>query len=190
MLGHLQLPGNAASTLERAHRSDADIINVEDKWLIYTIDHAPPQAKELAHLATNYWCQTQNHPEGCEHILLKPAVQVNTTLSLQDALDYHLNLCGERLEGAEGRGEEEQQCYVFGFIALTRSDWKEHGVTVVHCDRDRGKWKAEHQSGIPVGRLGFEMTRLSLNSMISANNESLLAKISWEVQPEKESCSS
>ena len=119
----LRLPDNAASILERAHRGEADTSEFDDKWLIYVTDNAPTDAKELAHLAMDNW-QPVEEPERDELNFSRPAVQVGTNISLQDALDYHLQLCELRVEGAEPRGEDEQQCYVFGFIALTRPDWK------------------------------------------------------------------
>lgn len=57
--------------------------------------------------------------------------------------------------------KDEQHFYIFGFIALTRPDWKRQGVTAVHCDKDRGKWKVTQCSGIPVDQLGMELTSVS-----------------------------
>lgn len=157
----LHLPKNAASILQRAYRGDAGVTdNDNDKWLIYVIDNAPADANELAYLAMDHW-QTVEESERDELSFSKPAVQAGTNLSLQTALDYHLHLCERRLEGREPRNEDEQQFYVFGFIALTRSDWKTHGVTVVHCDLDRGKWKVTQCSGIPIDKLGLEVTSVS-----------------------------
>ena len=72
-----------------------------------------------------------------------------------------MHLCERRLEGRGPRSEDGQQFYVFGLIALTRSDWKTHGVTVVHCDLDREKWKVTQRSGIPIDKLGLEATSVS-----------------------------
>lgn len=157
----LHLPKNAASILERAYRGDANLTdNDNDKWLIYVIDNAPVDAKELVYLAMDHW-QTVEASERDELNFLKPALQAGTDLSLQNALDYHLHLCEWRLGGREPRSEDERQFYVFGFIALTRPDWRTYGVTVVHCDLDRGKWKVTQCSGIPIDKLGLEVTSLS-----------------------------
>jgi hypothetical protein len=161
MMSPLQLPKNAASILERAYRGDANLTDIDDdKWLIYIIDNAPADAKELCYLAMDHW-QTVEESERDELSFLKPAVQAGTILSLQNALDYHLQLCERRLASGEPLGDDEQQFYVFGFIALTRPDWKTHGVTVVHCDLDRGKWKVTQCSGIPINKLGLEVTSVS-----------------------------
>lgn len=157
----LQLPKNAASLLQRAYRGDANLTdNDNDKWLIYIIDNAPADAKELAYLAMDHW-QTVEESERDDLSFLKPAVQAGTDLSLQSALDYHMDLCERRLEGPQPRSEGEKQFYVFGFIALTQPDWRTHGVTVVHCDLDRGKWKVTQCSGVPIDKLGLEVTSLS-----------------------------
>ncbi|GAB7324991.1 hypothetical protein MBLNU13_g08794t2 [Cladosporium sp. NU13] len=105
--------------------------------------------------------QTVEEHERDELSFLKLAVQAGTKLSLQDALDYHLHLCERRLGAGEPLGDDEQQSYVFGFIALTRPDWKTYGVTVVHCDLDRGKWKITQCSGVLTDKLGLEVTSLS-----------------------------
>lgn len=155
----LRLPENATSILERTYRGDADTSEFDDKWLIYTTNNAPPDAKELSSMAMESW-QTVEESEFDELKFLRPAVQADTSLSLQAALEDHLHLCERRLN-AEPLNEDEQQFYAFGFIALTRSDWKERGVTAVHCDKDRGKWKVTQCSGIPVDKLGLEMTSVS-----------------------------
>jgi len=161
MMCPLHLPNNAASILERAYRGEANVTDIDDdKWLIYIIGNAPADAKELANLAMDHW-QTVDESERDELSFLKPAVQTGTNLSLQNALDYHLHILERRLEGCEPRGEDEQQFYVFGFVALIRPDWRTHGVTAVHCDLDRGKWKVTQCSGIPIDKLGLEMTSLS-----------------------------
>ena len=105
--------------------------------------------------------QAVNECERDELSFLKPAVQSGTNFSLQNALDYHLQSLERRLEYREPRGEDGQQFHVFGFIALTRPDWRTHGVTAVHCDLDRGKWKVTQCSGIPIGKLGLELPSLS-----------------------------
>lgn len=157
----LHLPENAASILQRAYRGDANVTDIDDdKWLIYIIDNVPADAKELARLAMDYW-QTVDESERDELCFLKSALQPSTNLSLQNALGYHLNLCERRLERCEPRGDDEQQFYLFGFIALTRPDWKTQGVTAVHCDLDRGKWKVTQCSGFPIDKLGLELTSLS-----------------------------
>jgi hypothetical protein len=55
MTSPLQLPANAASILQLTYRGDANITDIDDdKWLIYAVDDAPADAKELAYLAMNH----------------------------------------------------------------------------------------------------------------------------------------
>jgi hypothetical protein len=101
-------------------------------------------------------------------------------------------LCERRLEHDEPLGADEQQFYDFGFIALTRTDWKTYGITIVHCDLDRGKWKVTQCSGIPIDKLGLEATSLgwkrqawvswTINLIASVHNTTT-ATITREVQP-------
>lgn len=44
---------------------------------------------------------------------------------------------------------------------MTQPDWKQRGVTAVHCDKDREKWKVTQCQGIPVDQLGMELTSVS-----------------------------
>jgi hypothetical protein len=108
----------------------------------------------------DHW-QVVDESERKELSFLKPAVQATTNISLQNALEFHLNLCERRIEHPELLGGDEQQFYIFGFIALTRPDWRTHGVTIVHCDLERGKWKVTQCSGVPVDKLGLEATSVS-----------------------------
>jgi hypothetical protein len=91
MMSPLHLPQNAVSILQRAYRGGANATDIDDdKWLIYVIDNAPADAKELARLAMDHW-QTVDESERDELSFLKPAVQAGVNLSLQNALDYHLH---------------------------------------------------------------------------------------------------
>jgi hypothetical protein len=87
-----RLPENAVSILGRAYRGGANTTDIDDdKWLIYVTVDAPADAKELAHLAMDYW-QTVEEFERDELSFSRPAVQAGTSLTLQDALVYHLQL--------------------------------------------------------------------------------------------------
>lgn len=55
MMSPLQLPKHAVSILERAYRGDTNLTGIDDdKWLIYVIDNAPADGKELARLAMDH----------------------------------------------------------------------------------------------------------------------------------------
>lgn len=162
----LRLPQNAASILERAYDGDAKTSEF-DKWLIYTTENAPSDAQELFQSAMSaYNDQALNEPESeWENLgFLKPANQSHADLqspTLQGILEHHLHMVERQFPDSKPDSKDEQQFYIFGFIALTRPDWKRQGVTAVHCDKDRGKWKVTKCSGIPVDQLGMELTSVS-----------------------------
>lgn len=142
----LHLPQNAASILERAYHGDANTSEF-DKWLIYTTESAPFDAEELFQLAMSaYNDQALNEPESeRENVgFLKPANQSHTDLqspSLQRILEHHLHIVERQFSDSKPDSKDDQHFYIFSFIALTRPDWKQQGVTAVHYDKDRGKWK-------------------------------------------------
>ena len=162
----LRLPQKAASILERAYDGDANTSEF-DKWLIYSTINTPLDAQELFRMAMSaYNDQALKESEsGWESLgFLKPANQSHTDLqspTLQRILEYHLHMVERQFPNLEPDSKDEQQFYIFGFIALTRRDWQRQGVTAVHCDKDRGKWKVTQCNGIPVDRLGMELTSVS-----------------------------
>lgn len=163
----LHLPNNAACTLERAYNGDASTSEF-DKWLIYTTAGvAPTDTKDLCYKAMKaYNDQALREPESEWESLgfLKPADQSHVDVqsrSLQHILDHHLNMISQQLPRFQSDPEDKKKFYIFGFIALTRSNWREHGVTAVLCDKDRGKWKVTQCSGIPVVELGMALTSVS-----------------------------
>lgn len=162
----LRLPPNASTILERASHGEADTTEL-DKWLIYTIDSVPASdSKDLYYKATkayNEVCLRKNESEW-EELGFAKVAKKTWWPDLQAVLEWHLGMAGRRLRDSEGRGEEEEeddvQSYLFGFIALTRPDWRERegGVVAVHCDFDRGKWKVTRCSGIPMEELGLQLS--------------------------------
>ncbi|CAD0098249.1 unnamed protein product [Aureobasidium mustum] len=164
----LHLPRNAASILERAYNGDAKTSEF-DKWLIYTTEHAPQDAQELYRLAMSaYNDQALNEPESeWESVaFLKPANQSRPDLqspSLQRVLEHHLHMVERQFPESARGSRDDEQSHVYGFIALTQSDWEQRGVTVVHCDKDRGMWKVTQCRGIPIDQLGMELTSVSDN---------------------------
>ncbi|KAG9943377.1 hypothetical protein KCU85_g8719, partial [Aureobasidium melanogenum] len=167
-MDELHLPQDAASILERTYNSDARTSEF-DKWLIYTTYHAPQDAQKLYRLAMSaYNEQALNEPESeWESVgFLKPANQSRPDLrspSLQRILEHHLHMVERQFPEFAPDGGDDEQFYVFGFIALTQPDWKHKGATAVHCDKDRGKWKVTQCRGIPIDQLGMELTSVSDN---------------------------
>lgn len=166
IMGPLRFPRDAVSVLDRAHNGDARTSEF-DKWLVYTTGVPPSNAEELSHAAmVCYNDQTLGEPESEWDTLafLKPANQSHPNLqspSLQRIFEHHLGMIERQLPGLEPESSDERNFYIFGFIAVTRPDWRGHGVTAVHCDKDRGKWKVTQCSGIPVDQLGMELTSVS-----------------------------
>ncbi|KAG9563857.1 hypothetical protein KCU71_g2060, partial [Aureobasidium melanogenum] len=162
----LHLPKDAASTLERAYNGDAKTSEF-DKWLIYTTEHAPQDAQELYQLAMSaYNDQALNEPESeWESVgFLKPANQSRPNLqspSLQHVLEHHLHMVKRQFPESTPDSGDDEQFYVYGFIALTQPDWKQRGAMAVHCDKDRGQWKVTQCRGIPIDQLGMELTSVS-----------------------------
>ncbi|KAG9664395.1 hypothetical protein KCU95_g814, partial [Aureobasidium melanogenum] len=165
-MGGLDLPQNAALILERAYNGDAKTSEF-DKWLIYTTEHAPQDAQELYQLAMSaYNDQALNEPESeWESVgFLKPANQSRPDLqspSLQRVLEHHLHMVERQFPEFTPDSGDDEQFYVYGFIALSQPDWKQRGVVAVHCDKDRGKWKVTQCRGIPIEQLGMELTSVS-----------------------------
>ncbi|KAG9605155.1 hypothetical protein KCU77_g788, partial [Aureobasidium melanogenum] len=165
-MGRLHLPQDAASILERAYNGDAKTSEF-DKWLIYTTEHAFQDAQELYRLAMSaYNDQALNEPESeWESVsFLKPANQSRPDLqspSLQRVLEHHLHMVKRQFPESAPDNEDDEQFYVYGFIALTQPDWKQRGAVVVDCDKDRGKWKVTQCRGIPIDQLGMELTSVS-----------------------------
>jgi hypothetical protein len=168
-MGELHLPQNAASILERAYNGDAKTSEF-DKWLIYTTERAHvPQgaAQELYRLAMSaYNEQALNEAESqWESVsFLKPANQCRPDLqspSLQRVLEHHLHMIERQFPDSTPDSQDDEEFYVYGFIALTQPDWRQSGATAVHCDKDRGKWKVTQCRGIPIDQLGMELTSVS-----------------------------
>lgn len=167
-MGGLHLPQNAASILERAYNGDAKTSEF-DKWLIYTTENAPQDAQELYRLAMSaYNDQVLNEPESeWESVgFLKPANQSRPDLpspSLQRVLEHHLHMVERQFPESVPDSGDDEQFYVYGFIALTRPNWKQRGVTAVHFDKDRGKWKVTQCRGMSIDQLGMELTSVRDN---------------------------
>jgi hypothetical protein len=131
------------------------------KWLIYSIDSAPREANEL-YCAVRTADIEDRDPDLSESdwdeqfSWLAPAEQDFTAPDIQHILDHHFRMVEHNFNMfTEVReiSETGWSAYVFGFIVITEENWKERGVTAVHCDKDHGKWKVTKCKHIPVDEL-------------------------------------
>jgi hypothetical protein len=93
--------------------------------------------------------------EWDEISFLKPANQDFAAPDFQQIFDHHLKVVEQMRAHAlrtQQPGNFDWEIYVHGFIVITRADWREHGVTAVHCEQDRAKWKVV-QCRLPVAQL-------------------------------------
>ncbi|KAM0715718.1 hypothetical protein Q7P37_009218 [Cladosporium fusiforme] len=163
-MGPLQFPEKAPSILERAYTGASNNSDY-DKWLIYLAspDVSDKDARHLYQDAMKaYNDQYLGEPESEweEQGFLKPADKSPCPpRDLQSIFEHHLTLV-ERQHSSVVL-DDPQQLYKLGFIAITSPFWREQGVTVVHCDKDRGKWKVTQCKGVPVEQLGLELTSVS-----------------------------
>lgn len=160
----LRFPENATSILERAYTGEANNSQF-DKWLIYSAhpELSNKDAQVLFHDAMkpyNDQCLGEPESEWEEQGFLLPAPQAEPpSRDLQSIFEHHLSLVERHFSG-DITGDPPQ-FYKLGFIALTKPDWRDRGVSAVHCDKDRGKWKVTQCGGIPVDQLGMELSSVS-----------------------------
>lgn len=139
---------------------DLDWPSIPDdtKWLIYSTDAAPRQANEL-YCAVRTAGVKDLGPSVSESewdeafSWLKPANQDFAAPDIQHILDHHFRMFEHVFTHAEETSEAGWVPYMFGFIVVTEENWRERGVTAVHCDEDRGKWKVTRCDRIPVSEL-------------------------------------
>ena len=162
----LRLPENASKVLQQCWPAGPGFIHETPKWLIYTLDSAPREADELyrAARASEIGMNSVDEADWDETLsYLKPSNQNFPAPDLQHILDHHFRMLDQLLtqtHQAGGIGEWKWLIYLDGFIIITEDNWRENGVTAVHCDRDRGKLKVTKCSNITIENL------LSLGSII------------------------
>jgi hypothetical protein len=160
----LRFPENASMILELAYTGEAN--NSEfDKWLIHSAGPglSIKDAHELFHDAMSSYndqCLGEPESEWEAQGFLKPAGKADpASHDLQTIFEHHLRLVERQFSG--GASGDPRQFYKLGFVVITRPDWRERGVSAVHCDKDHGKWKVAQCSGIPVDQLGMELYSVS-----------------------------
>jgi len=128
------------------------------KWPIYCLDSAPGEANEFydavraagvedlgPSVSESEWDEAFSY--------LEPANQDFAAPDVQDVLDNHFRMIERLFAHANDNSDASCAAYMFGFIVVTEKDWRERGVTVVHCDEDRGKWKVTRCNRIPISEM-------------------------------------
>lgn len=159
----LHLPPDATTTLKRAWHGEGDASEL-DKWLIYTTASVPASnAQDLFYRAMEGYQEGCIGPDEWEELGFVKTATTTHWPDLQSVLEHHLGMVRRRFPDEERVESDDVQFYCFGFIALTRPDWRERdgGVTAVHCDFDRGRWKVTQCSGIPIDQLGLQLSSVS-----------------------------
>lgn len=156
----LQLPEIALHTLGQPWPTGPSYITETPKWLIYSLDSAPQEANELycavRTLETTADSVRLTESEWDEEVSwLRPANQDFAAPDLQHILDHHFRLVEHQFMHPDQVNENGWMAYDSGFIVITEENWREHGVTAVHCDKDRLKWKVTKCDHIPVDQLSM-----------------------------------
>lgn len=86
---------------------------------------------------------------------LKPANQDIVAPDLQHILDHHFRMVQHQLRHPNQVSERGWMAYDSGFIVITEENWRERGVTAVHCDQDGLEWKVATCDHIPVDQLNM-----------------------------------
>lgn len=149
----LKFPPNAIEVLEREGPDSSTCDVPWSKWLIYNIETAPKEAEELYVAAMESHINPSPKSEWDTQSFLKPAEQTVALPDVQHVLDHHIRMLEGMHDELENTGRWDWQVYTLGFIVITNADWRETGVTAVHCDIERKKWKVLQCKNIPLGRL-------------------------------------
>jgi hypothetical protein len=158
-MGSLRFPEGAIETLSGEWPDLSNIAAPYPRIMIYSIDSVPREARELYRAARKSDIERRgshmSESRWDEDSYLKPAKQDFAAPSLQDILDHHLNLVKRmrvHVERTQRSGDFDWEMFLWGFLAITRTNWREKGVTAVHWEMDRGKWKVT-QCLIPITEL-------------------------------------
>jgi hypothetical protein len=129
------------------------------KFLIYPIDSAPREAEEVYRALRKFDIEARgsrvSKPDWDEIFYLRPANQDFAEPTLQHVLNHHLHTVKQmrtHVKRTQHPGDFDWDMCLSGFLAITRADWREHGVTAVYCELDRAKWKVT-QCRLPIAQL-------------------------------------
>jgi hypothetical protein len=150
----LRLPENALRLFEQEWPN----VTGPSKWLIYSLNSAPQEANEFYRVVRTAGVEdlgpSVSESEWDEAFSwLEPANQDFAAPHIQHVLENHFRLVERLFTHANETSQTDCAAYLFGFIVITEKDWRERGVTAVHCDEDRGKWKVTRCDHIPISKL-------------------------------------
>lgn len=150
----LRFPPNALEILEDGGPPSEECTTEFTKWLIYVLDGVPQEEAKELYLAAKKADEIAKTEAEWELIhYLRPAEQDFTAPDVQHVLDRHFLMVEEMLAKYRSTGEYDWELYRDGFMVITQADWRERGVTAVHCDWERKKWKVTQCNNIPVEEL-------------------------------------
>lgn len=157
----LYLNQNTVSVLERCYNTNLDL----GKWLVYRTSSIPAKdVTDLCHLAMKTYNERHLHePESEleELSFINPAEQSSREPceNIEDVFDSHIRMLERILDKGSGEPSNDHKIYPLGLIVVSE-EWRERGVMVVHCDKDRGVWKVG-QCRILADELGLPLTSVS-----------------------------
>ena len=133
------------------------------QFLVYTtVDIPDSELEELCNTAIDAFARDMLSPR--EECLFLALAEKNTRQcnSLQSVLDTWMHTLEALLELARASDRiDVVKLYPQGFVVVTSREWRERGVTLVHCDEDEGSWEIG-QCDIQVEHLGIPLSGLAL----------------------------
>lgn len=157
----LYLSQHAQSILERCYNKNLDL----GKWLVYRTSSIPAKdVTNICHLAMKtYNDRHLREPESDleELSFVTPAQESSSgpCENFDDVFGSHIRMLGSILDEGSSDPFNDYKIYPLGFIVASEN-WRERGVMVVHCDKDRGVWKVG-RCRILVDELGLPLTSVS-----------------------------
>lgn len=161
----LRLPENALRLIEHKW----PVVPDRTKWLIYSIGSAPQDTNRDFYCAARAAGIEDLGPSVSESeweesfSFLEPANQDFVAPDVQHILDHHFRMFEHLLSHAQELSEAGWAPYLFGFIVINGGEWRERGVTAVHLDYDRAKWKVTKCDHIPLSKLDVLESVLELD---------------------------
>ncbi|KAL1297450.1 hypothetical protein AAFC00_004977 [Neodothiora populina] len=160
----LCLSDGASQVLEQNYHTNTDL----GKWRLYSIINTTDETMtELCDAALKSYNDEVLHipEEELQDLIFIETAHENRHCPGKDVqfiFDAHIKSLKTILEQDDnGEPANDHQIYPFGFVAMTKPDWRESGLTVVHCDKDRGKWKVRRCT-VPFKDFGLPLTSLAM----------------------------
>jgi hypothetical protein len=152
-MGSLRFPEGGLEGLAGKWPNVSDFGSGFPKFLIYSIDSEVYRAAREFDIKARG--SRMSESDWDEISYLKPANQDFAAPTLQHILNHHLHIVKQmraHVERTQHPGDFDWDMCLSGFIAISRADWREHGVTAVYCELDRAKWKVT-QCSLPIAHL-------------------------------------